>query len=120
MTGATIATVERFTRAFNAHDIDAIMATMTDDCVFENTTPPPDGEQIASAAAVRAWWEALFPASPVAWFEIEELVAVADRCVLRWRYTWSTERDATGHVRGVDVFTVRDRKVAEKLLYVKG
>ena len=41
MTDATIAAVERFTRAFNAHDGDAIMATMTDDCVFENTTPPP-------------------------------------------------------------------------------
>ena len=30
-------------------------------------------------------------------------------------------RDGTpGHVRGVDVFRVRDGKVAEKLSYVKG
>ena len=35
--------------------------------------------------------------------------------VVRWRYTWGD-----GHVRGVDVFTVRDGLVAEKLAYVKG
>ncbi len=28
--------------------------------------------------------------------------------------------DGEGHVRGVDVFRVRDGKVAEKLSYVKG
>ena len=33
----------------------------------------------------------------------------------RWRYEWDG-----GHVRGVDVFRVRDGKVAEKLSYVKG
>lgn len=117
-TEATIATVERFNQAFNAHDVDAIMALMTDDCVFENTTPPPDGERVVGQAAVRASWEALFHASPQAWFETEEIFAAADRCVVRWRYTWQTE--GAGYVRGVDVFRVRDGKVAEKLAYVKG
>jgi hypothetical protein len=32
-----------------------------------------------------------------------------------WRYDWDG-----GHVRGIDVFTVRDGLVAEKLAYVKG
>jgi ketosteroid isomerase-like protein len=119
-TEATIATVERFNQAFNAHDVDAIMALMTDDCVFENTMPPPDGERFVGQAAVRASWEALFHASPQAWFETEEIFAAADRCVVRWRYTWPTEGGEFGHVRGVDVFMVRDGKVAEKLAYVKG
>jgi hypothetical protein len=35
--------------------------------------------------------------------------------VARWRYEWGD-----GHVRGVDVFRVRDGLVAEKLAYVKG
>ena len=35
--------------------------------------------------------------------------------VTRWRYYFDG-----GHVRGVDVFTVRDGRVAEKLSYVKG
>jgi hypothetical protein len=44
-----------------------------------------------------------------------ESFTVGSRVVVRWRYDWSG-----GHVRGVDVFTVADGKVAEKLAYVKG
>ena len=36
--------VNRFGDALNAGDIDAVMALMTDDCLFENTSPFPDGE----------------------------------------------------------------------------
>ena len=28
----------RFNEAFNRHDVDAVMAAMTDDCVFESTS----------------------------------------------------------------------------------
>jgi hypothetical protein len=35
--------------------------------------------------------------------------------VQRWRYTWEG-----GHVRGVDLFSVRDGRIAEKRSYVKG
>jgi hypothetical protein len=34
---------------------------------------------------------------------------------VRWRFDWGS-----GHVRGIDLFKVRDGKVAEKLSYVKG
>ena len=114
-TAATHATIERFNEAFNRHDIDAIMALMTDDVVFENTSPGPDGERHEGQAAVRAAWEGFFAASPNAHFETEELFAAGDRAVFRWRYSWGD-----GHVRGIDLFQVRDGKVAEKLSYVKG
>jgi ketosteroid isomerase-like protein len=93
-----------------------MMALMTDDCVFENTSPSPDGERYAGQAAVRAFWARFFEESPGARFEAEELFAGGDRCVVRWTYRWGDD----GHVRGVDVFRVRDGKVAEKLAYVKG
>lgn len=116
---ATLDVVERFNDAFNRHDVDAIMALMTDDCVFDNTRPPPDGERFQGRAAVRAFWEAFFLRSPHARFEAEEVFAAADRCVVRWVYHWV--RDGTpGHIRGVDVFRVRDGRVAEKFSYVKG
>jgi hypothetical protein len=47
------------------------------------------------------------------------MFAAGDRCVVRWRYDWVREGEA-GHVRGVDLFRVREGKVAEKLSYVKG
>ena len=118
--GATIAAVERFNDAFARHDVDAVMAAMTDDCVFENTFPPPEGERVTGQAAVRATWERFFATSPQARFETEELFAAGDRCVVRWVYHWRDERGGEGHVRGVDLFRVSDGRVAEKLSYVKG
>jgi len=118
-TTATLQTIERFNAAFNDHDVDAIMALITEDCVFENTYPPPDGERCEGQQAVRAAWEALFRGSPQAHFATEESFATGDRAVVRWRYTWHGER-GRGHIRGVDIFRVRDGKVAEKFSYVKG
>ena len=114
---ATLAVVHRFNDAFNRHDVDAVMALMTADCVFENTLPPPDGERFIGAGPVRGFWERFFAASPSARFEAEEMFAAGDRCVVRWVFHWD---DRGGHVRGVDVMRVRDGRVAEKLSYVKG
>jgi len=119
MPDSTRTAVEGFNEAFNRHDVDAIMSWMTEDCVFENTRPAPDGTRIAGHAAVRAFWDEFFRRSPHAHFDTEELIFAGDRCVVRWVYSWV--RDGTpGRVRGVDVFRVRDGKVAEKLSYVKG
>ena len=91
------------------------MALMTDDCVFETTWPPPAGERVVGQPAVRAFWERFFGQSPEATIDIEELFACDDRATMRWLYRWDG-----GHVRGVDVYRLRDGKVAEKLSYVKG
>jgi ketosteroid isomerase-like protein len=113
------AVVEHFNEAFNRHDVDAIMRSMTSDCVFENTRPAPDGTRVVGQAAVRQVWEELFARSPSARFETEEIFEAGDRCVVRWTYHWVRD-GRPGHVRGVDVFRVRDGLVAEKLSYVKG
>jgi ketosteroid isomerase-like protein len=116
-TRATLETIHRFNAAFNRHDVDAVMALMTADCVFENTFPAPDGERFEGAPAVRGFWKRFFDATPHARFVTEEVFAVGDRCLVRWTFQWD---DQGGHVRGVDVFRVRDGKVSEKLAYVKG
>lgn len=114
VTDAALAAVARFDAAFDRQDIDAVMAAMTEDCVFESTAPP-DGVRHEGQAALRAVWTAFFAASPGAVFETEEQISCGDRVVARWRYIWDG-----GHVRGVDVFRVRDGLIAEKLSYVKG
>ncbi len=111
---APVDAVAAFTAAFDTQDVAAIMATMTPDCVFEDTAPP-DGHRHVGADAVRAAWAALFAASPDGVFRTEEVIAAGDRVVARWHYSWDG-----GHVRGVDLFTVRDGLVAAKLAYVKG
>lgn len=119
-TAATIAAIERFNAAFNRRDVPAVMAAMTDDCVFESTYPPPDGIRYAGQEAVRGVWEGLFASSPDVTFAVEELFAVGDRCVVRWLMRYTGQDGTARHLRGVDVFRVRDGKVAEKLSYVKG
>lgn len=111
----TASVVRNFNEAFNNHDINKVMALMTDDCIFENTFPAPDGTRHIGASNVRTELGNFLTSSPQAHFEEEELIANNDRCIVRWRYTWGD-----GHVRGVDVLRVRDGKVSEKLSYVKG
>ncbi len=116
---ATLEIVKCFNEAFNRHDVDAVMAAMTDDCIFENTNPAPDGTVYKGQTEVRAFWERFFRNSPDALFESEEIFAVGNRCVVRWIYR-KTKDGQPWHLRGVDIFRVRDGKVAEKPAYVKG
>lgn len=120
MSETALATIRRFHDAFNDHDLDALAALLTVDCVFENTFPPPDGARYVGAGAVRAAFAEFFAGSPQAHFEAEEMFAAGDRVVVRWRYRWGEVADESGHVRGVDIFRVREEKVVEKLSYVKG
>jgi ketosteroid isomerase-like protein len=118
-TKITIETINKFNTAFNLHDVDTIMTLMTEDCVFENTRPVPDGERFEGQEKVRAFWTQMFDRSPKARFETEEIIAAGDRCIVRWIYHWVKD-DKEGHIRGVDIFKVKDGKVAEKFSYVKG
>ncbi len=106
--------VEAFGAAWVAHDLQAAVACLTDDCVFDATGPAPDGVRHVGPDAIRKAWQGIFD-DPASHFEVEEMFGAADRVVQLWRYSWDG-----GHIRGVDVFKVRDGKVAEKLSYVKG
>ena len=116
----TIEVVQSFEEAINRHDLEAAMALMTEDCVFETTLPAPDGTRYVGQAAVRAAFAEFFQASPQAVFETEEQFACGDRATVRWLYKWIEADGTHGHVRGVDVVRVRDGRVAESLAYVKG
>ena len=112
--------VVRFNDAFNRHDVDAMMELMSDDCVFENTAPAPDGTVYSGKAAVAQFWREFFRASPRAQITIEELFGTDLRCVMRWRYSWADAAGQPGHVRGVDIWQVKNNLICEKLSYVKG
>lgn len=109
-----------FNDALNRHDVAGMMRLMTEDCVFENTNPPPEGSVYSGKAAVTQFWQDFFQQSPHAHIEIEEIFGVGARCVMRWRYEWVDRSGRQGHVRGVDLYQVRDNLICEKLSYVKG
>ena len=114
MADESMRAVDTFGAAFGRHDLDAALALITDDCVFESTSPAPDGVRYTGREAIRAVWQPIVD-DVKAGFEVEETIEAGDRVVQLWRYTWDG-----GHVRGVDVFRVRDGLIAEKLSDVKG
>jgi ketosteroid isomerase-like protein len=117
--GSTADTVTRFNAALNRHDAAAVAALLTDDTVFENTGPVPDGTRVEGKPAVAAFWEKWIAANADAVFETEDMFVAGDRCTVRWIYR-KMRNGQPWHLRGVDVFTVRDGKIAAKLSYVKG
>ena len=116
---ATRATIDRFNEAFNRHDTDGLAALLTDDTVFEDTSPQPDGRRVEGKQAVVEFWRTWFERNTDARFEAEEVIVSGSRATVLWVYH-KTRNGQPWHLRGVDVFTVRDGKVAAKLAYVKG
>ncbi len=107
-------TVSAFGAAWADHELERALSWISDDCVFESTGPAPDGTRSVGITEIRKAWQSIFDDADSV-FETEEILVVGDRVAQRWRYSWSD-----GHVRGIDLFAVKDGKVTEKLSYVKG
>ncbi len=66
-----------FNEALNQHDVAGIMQLMTDDCIFENTDPAPDGTVYSGKEAVTQFWQDFFRELAQARIAIEEALAWA-------------------------------------------
>jgi len=92
---------------------------LTEDTVFEDTSPAPDGRRVEGRQSVVAFWRAWFERNRDARFEAEEIIVSGNRGTVLWVYH-KMRNGQPWHLRGVDVFSVKDGKVAAKLAYVKG
>jgi len=112
----TLALLDQFAVALNARDLEAAMALVTDDIIFESTSPAPDGARYEGREAVAKVWGEMLAATPGMRFTVEEQICMDDdRAIVLWRYDWGD-----GHVRGVDIDRFRDGKLCESFAYVKG
>jgi len=116
---STRTAINNFNEAFNRHDADALSEFLTDDTVFEDTSPVPDGRRIDGKAAVVDFWRGWFSRNTDAHFDAEEVIISGNRATVLWVYR-KMRNGQPWHIRGVDIFTVRNGKVAAKLAYVKG
>ena len=114
MNDGTRSVIERFHEALNSHDLDALANLWSEDCIFEDTSPP-DGTKHTGRAQALAACRDFFTQSPNAHFEIEELVTIG-RPGLRKVAIHLAGR----HVRGVDLMRTRDGEISESLASVKG
>lgn len=110
----------QFNAALNDRDLPAMLSLLSADTIFENTYPPPDGERYSGKEAVGAYWEQFFHDSTASHIEIERLLTTPTFGVQQWTYRWTGLDGATGHIRGIDLFLIRDGLIAAKYSYVKG
>ncbi|MDD2922710.1 MAG: nuclear transport factor 2 family protein [Anaerolineales bacterium] len=109
-----------FNAAFNRHDVAAMTALISDDCVFETAHPAPDGASYSGRDEVARFLREFFRESPHVRIEIEDIFNSSFRCVMRWRIYGADETAGNESVRGVDIFQVKDGFICERLSYVKG
>lgn len=111
----TIRAVDRYLAAITERDFDGMVSSMTEDCVFEDTDPRPNGTRYQGNKTIAEFFAGMDPDDA---FEVEEKFACGDRCVVLWNYHWVRE-GVRGNNRGADILRVRSGKVSEKLAYTK-
>ena len=113
--------VEQFNTVWNGHDIEGILAMMTDDVVFEASFgKEPWGHRVTGKAAVREFLTEMFERIPdVRWDEIRHF-ASPDVAVVEWLTTGTPRGGTRYEVHGCDILALRDGKIAAKRSYRKG
>jgi hypothetical protein len=109
-----------FTEAFNQHDIPAMMQLISDECLFEDTSPAPDGTTYNGKTAITSYYQNFFLRFPQAHLKVEELLGYGIRSIIRWRVDWVDIAGHPAHLRGLDLLRVQNGLICEKLSYIKG
>ena len=109
-----------FADAWNAHNLDAIMACMTEDCVFESSAGPDVcGTRSVGQQDVRTAFSKVFAEFPDAQWLGARHFATRDRGISEWTFTGTRADGARVEVNGCDLLTFRDDKIAIKNSYRK-
>jgi ketosteroid isomerase-like protein len=104
--------IERYNDAWNRHDVDAICSMHAPGMVFENHTA---GER-AQDDDVRGHIASIFANSPDLRFEARRLYATPELAVCEWTATATRDGNPVSWP-GVDVFPIRDGRIARKDVY---
>ena len=112
--------LQAFADAWNRHDLNALMAFMTEDCVFESSAGADVcGTRYVGREAVRAGfaevWEIFHDAH---WGNARHFVH-GDRGVSEWTFTGTRTDGTRVEVHGCDLFTFRGGKIFLKNSYRK-
>ncbi|MSQ66883.1 MAG: nuclear transport factor 2 family protein [Gammaproteobacteria bacterium] len=111
----SLAFLAEFARAWNAQDIDALMAHMTPDCVFmASVGTAVEGTVWRGLAQVRAGYLGLWTNFPDAQFECLGDFICATRGVSEWIFSGTRSTGEVVRARGCDVFTFKDGKIQIK------
>lgn len=116
----TVKDLEAFGDGWNRHDVDHLMTFMTDDCVFETSSGSEVcGTRYVGREQVREGFAKVFKAFPDVEFRSSRHFVAGDRGVSEWIFAGTTLDGRKVEVKGCDVFTFRDGKIAVKESFLK-
>jgi ketosteroid isomerase-like protein len=106
--------VEHYRAGWFGHDVDAIMAVVSADVVFDNLTA---GERVEGAEAFRAHVAGIHERWPDLGFREHALYVAADTGVAEWTAS-ATDRDERRlEWDGIDVINCRDGLIVRNAVY---
>ena len=107
-------------KAFDDHDLEAILRHFADDAVFESPRGPhPWGQRFVGLEAIRQAFEGRFAGIPDVRYGDDSHFADGDRGASEWTLSGTTTAGERIEVRGCDLWTLRDGKVVRKDSYWK-
>jgi ketosteroid isomerase-like protein len=106
--------------AWSRHDIETIMSTMTQDCIFETSGgPDPWGRRYEGAAMVREAIEEIFEMLSDIRYTNARHTVCGDRGVSEWTMIATRPDGSRIEARGCDLFEFREGKIHRKDSYRK-
>jgi ketosteroid isomerase-like protein len=116
----TVQYLDEFAAAWNRHDVEAILASLTPQAVMQNSAgPDPWGRRSIGHDEVRRAITDFFAMFPDAQWNGAKHFIAGDRGVSEWVFTATSQNGARIEAHGCDVFTFRDGKIAVKDSYRK-
>ena len=116
----SVGTLKAILDAFNAHDLDAIMAFFADDCALDMPRgPDPWGTRFTGRAAVRDALATRNAGLPDVHYGEDRHWVQGNLGVSEWLLTGTTAEGRRLRVRGCDHWEFRDGKVVRKDPYWK-
>jgi steroid delta-isomerase-like uncharacterized protein len=116
----SLALLEAFAEAYNRHDIEALLALMTEDGVFDMAAGPEAcGQRHQGREALRSSLAWAWHHWPDARWEEAVHVVSGDRGFSEWVFRGTDSEGRVTEVRGVDLFELRDGLIARKDSYRK-
>jgi ketosteroid isomerase-like protein len=111
----TLALMDEFAKAFNRHDVAALLSMMTPDAVFDSPQGPEAfGTRYAGAEDVGKAFSAVWQNFPDASWNDARHTALGDRGMSEWIFRGTSRDGVKVEVHGCDLFVFRDGKIARK------
>lgn len=115
-----LALLHAFAEAYNRHDIEALLALVTEDCVFEMAAGPEAcGLRHQGKAALRQALPWAWQHWPDARWDDATHVVAGPRGFSEWTFRGTDAAGRFTELRGVDLFELRDGLIARKDTYRK-